>query len=119
MNELAGSPSNPAYQMDFKSELTQNMNFWQRLYNSYVIVVGTLMPYYNLPKMQKVMDEYFNYTGWESRPPIEQLLPNRSLVLTNSHYIVGYPSPMAAHRVEIGGVNVAPTNKPLPQVTYY
>lgn len=114
MNEIAGFPSNPSYQLDFKSEVTQNMDFFQRLYNTYVVAITTLISYYKQFEMQRIVDQYFTYPGWETRPPLSQLLANRSLILTNSHFAVGNPAPLTSHRKEIGGVNIVP-NKPLPQ----
>ncbi|CAH1389493.1 unnamed protein product [Nezara viridula] len=114
VNEISGLPSNPSYQLDFKSEVTENMNFFQRLYNTYVITISSLIGYYKLFEMQRIVDQYFTYPGWETRPPLSQLLANRSLILTNSHFAVGYPQPLTSHRKEIGGVNILP-NKPLPQ----
>ncbi|XP_066904014.1 UDP-glucosyltransferase 2 [Halyomorpha halys] len=112
MNEIAGLPSNPSYQLDFKSEATQDMNFIQRLYNTYVVTITTLISYYQQFEMQRIVDQYFTYPGWETRPPLSQLLANRSLILSNSHFAIGYPSPLTSHRKEIGGVNILP-NKPL------
>ncbi|CAH1389490.1 unnamed protein product [Nezara viridula] len=114
MNELAGLPDNPAYQVDFKSELTQNMNFGQRVYNMYVYAVTTIGGYYYMGQMERFVDQYFNYTGHESRPPFMQLLSNRSLILVNYHNVVGYPVPRPPHRKDIAGVTITPA-KPLPK----
>ncbi|CAH1389491.1 unnamed protein product [Nezara viridula] len=114
MNELAGLPDNPAYQVDFKSELTQNMNFWQRVYNMYVYAVTTIGGYYYMSEMERFVDQYFNYTGHESRPPFMQLLSNRSLILVNYHNVVGYPVPKPPHRKDVAGVTITP-RKPLPK----
>lgn len=115
MNELIGLPDNPAYQLDMKARSTQDLDFWERLYNTYISTVATVFGYYYIPKYKATMDRFFNYTGWESRPSFMELVSNRSIVLTNSHPAIGYPVPLAPHRKEIGGVNIVP-NKPLPQV---
>ncbi|XP_014292867.1 UDP-glucosyltransferase 2 [Halyomorpha halys] len=114
VNELAGLPDNPSYQVDYKAELTQNMNFWQRVYNTYVHAVTTIAGYYYMSQMENFVDKYFNYTGHESRPPFMQLLSNRSLILMNYHNVVGYPVPKPPHRKDIGGVTITP-RKPLPK----
>ncbi|CAH1389496.1 unnamed protein product [Nezara viridula] len=115
VNEMSGLPDNPAYQVDFKSGLTSNMNIWQKLYNVYVTSLTVLSSYFYLYYNQKrIMDQYFNYTGWESRPSIDVLARNRSLILTNFDYVFADPYPMAPHRKDIGGINIK-TPKPLPE----
>ncbi|CAH1389498.1 unnamed protein product [Nezara viridula] len=115
VNEMSGLPDNPSYQLDFKSGLSNDMSFWQRLYNTYVTGVTTIAGYYYLHfLMQPIMDKYFNYTGWESRPSIDVLARNRSLILVNFDYLFGYPYPVAPHRKDIGGINIKP-NEVLPK----
>ncbi|CAH1389492.1 unnamed protein product [Nezara viridula] len=114
MNELAGLPDNPSYQIDFKAELTQNMNFWQRVYNTYVYAVTTIGGYHYMNQMEKIANQYFNYTGHESRPPFMQVLSNRSLVLVNYNNVVGYPVPKPPHRKDVAGITITP-RKPLPK----
>lgn len=113
-NELAGLPDNPSYQVDYKAELTQNMNFWQRLQSTYVNAVTTAVGYYYLLHMESLAEKYFTYTGHESRPPFMQLVSNRSLILVNYHNVVGYPVPKPPHRKDVGGVTITP-RKPLPE----
>ncbi|CAH1389506.1 unnamed protein product [Nezara viridula] len=114
INEFAGVPSNPAFQVDFKSEdLSQDMTVWQRTFNVYVIASTLAVSYYHLYAMQGIMDKYFNYTGWETRPPLDTLMANRSLILLNSDPVLSYPYPTAPHVKNIAGLNLMP-NKPLP-----
>ncbi|CAH1389494.1 unnamed protein product [Nezara viridula] len=115
VNEMSGLPDNPAYQVDFKSGLSSNMNFLQKLYNVYVTTSTVLSSYFYLYYNQKpIMDRYFNYTGWESRPSIDVLARNRSLILTNFDQVFADTYPMAPHRKDIGGINIK-TPKPLPE----
>ncbi|XP_014286944.1 UDP-glucosyltransferase 2 [Halyomorpha halys] len=114
VHELSGLPDNPSYQLDFKYEHTNNLNFFERLYNLYVTTTVTVLGYYYLYKHQAVADTYLNYTGWETRPSLYKMVSNRSIILTNSHFAVGYPVPTAPHRKEIGGINIRPM-KPLPK----
>ncbi|CAH1389501.1 unnamed protein product [Nezara viridula] len=113
-DELTGLPDNPAYQLDYKYEHTNDLNFFERLYNVYVTTTVTILGYFYLYKQQAVADTYMNYTGWETRPPLHKMVSNRSIILTNSHFAVGYPVPLAPHRKEIGGINIRPP-KPLPK----
>ncbi|XP_014286946.1 UDP-glucosyltransferase 2 [Halyomorpha halys] len=114
INEFSGSPHNPAYQVDFKSELSHEMSIWQRIYNVYVIASTLVVSYYHMYAMQNIMDKYFNYTGWETRPSLYTLLANRSLILINSDPILSYPYPTAPHVKEIAGINIR-TNQTLPK----
>ena len=116
MKERGGLPDKPAYQADCTSEVQKDMNFWQRLYNTYVTTITTLSGYYRLRQMQSLMDQYFNYTGWETRPPIDVLIRNSSLILVNFNYLVGRPYPVTPHRKDIGGINIKST-QPLPKVS--
>ncbi|XP_014275916.1 UDP-glucosyltransferase 2 [Halyomorpha halys] len=113
-NELTGLSDNPSYQIGFIAELTQNLNFWQRVYNTYVYAVTTIGGYYYMNEMEKLVDKYFTYTGHESRPSFMQMVSNRSLILTNYHNIVGYPGPKPPHRKDVAGVHITP-GKPLPK----
>ncbi|CAH1389504.1 unnamed protein product [Nezara viridula] len=114
INEFAGIPHNPAYQVDFKSELSHEMTFLQRIYNVYVIASTLFVSYYHMYPMQSIMDKYFNYTGWETRPSLHNLMANRSLILVNSDPVLSYPYPTAPHVKEIAGLNIKP-NQPLPK----
>lgn len=118
LNAISGLPDNPAYQIDFKSEFTDNMlSFWERLHNAFITwsVVGVC--YYHLHSQQIVMNRYFNYAGWKSRPPIYDLVSNRSLVLVNEESAISYPFPKAPHMKAIGGPNIIPgPPKQLPKV---
>ncbi|XP_014261181.1 uncharacterized protein LOC106673546 [Cimex lectularius] len=117
VNELSGLPSNSEYMLDYKANFGKpiwEFTYRDRLYNMFILIATTLSQYYRLFFMQKQVDKYFNYTGWEDRPPIGKLVANKSLVLINSHHSVGYSYPKAPHVKEIGGVNVLPV-KPLPK----
>ncbi|XP_066904016.1 UDP-glucosyltransferase 2 [Halyomorpha halys] len=115
VNEMSGLQDNPAYQVDFKSGLSSDMSFWQKLYNIYVTAFTITSSYFYLHfKQQSLMDFYFNYTGWESRPSIGILARNRSLILVNFDHVFADPYPMAPHRKDIGGINIRP-HKPLPE----
>nr|XP_014286924.1 UDP-glucuronosyltransferase 2B17-like [Halyomorpha halys] len=114
VNELSGLPDNPAYQLDYKYDHTNDLTFFEKLYNIYVTTTLTLFGYYYLHKQQAVADTYMNYTGWETRPPLYKMVSNRSIILTNSHFALGYPAPAAPHKKEIGGINIR-KSKPLPK----
>lgn len=114
LNELSGIPDNPAYQIDFLSAFSDSMTLGERLHNWYATWSNVLVTYYHLWRMQSIMDQYFNYTGWESRPSINKLASNRSMILVNRDVVLNYPYPQAPHAKDIGGINLV-SNKPLPK----
>ena len=116
MNNLLGNPWNPSYIVEFKTSFNDEMSFLERFYNGIVSLGSVLMSeYYIANKYQSIMDTYFNYTGWEGRPPLRHLMTDKALLLVNSHYSLNYPYPVAPNFVEVGGVHIRPT-KPLPKV---
>uniref|UniRef100_A0A0A9WBI4 UDP-glucuronosyltransferase n=1 Tax=Lygus hesperus TaxID=30085 RepID=A0A0A9WBI4_LYGHE len=114
LNEMSGLTDNPAYMIDFKTDFTDRLTFFQRVHNLYHLVATLIVSYADLYLMQGLMDKHFNYTGWENRPSIVRLLGDQALILVNSHHSVGYNFPRAPHVKEVGGINLRPT-KPLPQ----
>ncbi|XP_024217742.1 UDP-glucosyltransferase 2 [Halyomorpha halys] len=114
INEFSGITHNPAYQVDFKSELSQDMTILEKIYNVYSIASTLVVSYFHMYSMKGIMDKYFNYTGWETRPSMHTLVANRSLILVNSDPVLSYPYPTAPHVKNIAGLNLMP-NKPLPK----
>lgn len=101
--------------MDFMSFANDNMSLWEKLYNYYTEMLCILIKYFKLIEKQRIMDKYFNYTGWETRPPINKLISNRSIVISNKDPVIGYPFPAAPHYKNIGGFSIEP-KKLLPKV---
>ncbi|BET02818.1 glucuronosyltransferase [Nesidiocoris tenuis] len=114
LNQNSGLTDNPSYMIDFKTDFTDKLTFFERLHNTYHLASTLLVSYYHLHIMQGIMDKYFNYTGWETRPAISKLVADQSLILVNSHHSVGYSYPRAPHVKEVGGINLRPV-KPLPK----
>jgi len=68
-----------------------------------------------IPMIKSIMTKHFTYKGWESRPPLEDMLKNVSLTLMNANHAIGICRPTTQGVVEVGGMHIkAP--KPLPQV---
>ncbi|KAL1130748.1 hypothetical protein AAG570_011989 [Ranatra chinensis] len=112
--EMMGSPYNPSYMPYATLPYSDAMSFKERLVSSLLVtgVKGAFYGYY-FPKLEALMKTCFNYEGAEARPSLVDLLGNKSLVLENSHFSIGYPSPVAPNVVNIGGINVHPP-KALP-----
>ncbi|CAH1389507.1 unnamed protein product [Nezara viridula] len=114
VNELSGLPNSCSFMMDYKTLLTDRMAITDKLYNLYAAYAATLTSYYNLRRMQVLMDRYYNYTGWEERPPLSKLISNRSIILVNKDPLLAYPFPTAPHVKEIAGIHILPT-KPIAE----
>lgn len=114
INHMSGLDDNPSYMIDFKTDLTDRLTFFERLINVYTLAATLFISHYKLGRMQEMMDRRLNYTGWETRPSIKELLGDIALVLMNSHHSVGYNYPRAPHVKDIGGMNIRPL-KPLPK----
>ncbi|CAI6351634.1 unnamed protein product [Macrosiphum euphorbiae] len=109
------NPSTFSYIPDVCLQSTGDMGFVDRLKNT---ITGLMQSYADnylyLPKMKEVMNKYFKYEGWESRPPLEHMLKNVSLTLANSNYAIGVARPYLPGIVEVGGMHLT-TPKSLPR----
>lgn len=107
-----GEPSTFSYILDQRTGATDQMSFVERFKNA---VIGmyqlVLEEYYYLPKQKETMDTYFKYKGYESRPPIEDMLRNVSVTLLNAHHSIGVTRPYLPGSIEIAGLHV---NEPRP-----
>jgi len=94
------------------------MGFVDRLKNT---ITGLMQSYAEnylyIPKMKEVMNKHFKYKGWESRPPLEDMLKNVSLTLVNSNYAIGVARPYLPGIVEVGGMHLT-APKSLPEASY-
>uniref|UniRef100_A0A0A9Z7Q9 UDP-glucuronosyltransferase 1-5 n=2 Tax=Lygus hesperus TaxID=30085 RepID=A0A0A9Z7Q9_LYGHE len=108
VNEMSGLPDNPSYMYDlryFKAE--HPANFFDRLYSLYITAQMVFVPYwFTMTKAQSLVDELVRYPGWENRPRLTMMASDAALVLRNTHFTTGYPSPTAPHVKDVGGLNV-------------
>lgn len=96
----------------------KDISFVERLKNTVTGVMQLYVEnYLYLPKMKEIMNKHFAYRGWESRPPLERMLNNVSLTLSNSYYAVGIPRPYPPGVIEVGGMHIKEP-KSLPEVQY-
>lgn len=112
--QLVGSPNFASYVPHTLNRFTDRMSFWQRMINSLSFWFDELaMNYYHMPKHQKYMEELFpEARNW---PSLEELRRNISLVLLNTHTVLGSPRPYAPNMIEVGGMQIQKQVKPLPQ----
>lgn len=114
-----GNPFAGSYIPDINSGFSDNMSFTERLTNTAISFIHTaLSSFYYLPQQKKLMDKYFNYTGWESRPSMEDMLKNISLTLINTHFSIGTPRPLVPSYIDVAGMHLKPAST-LPAVNLF
>ncbi|KAL1451627.1 hypothetical protein WDU94_005985 [Cyamophila willieti] len=113
---MIGDPYNPAYIPDFKMTFTSNMNFWQRLENTFYALYGVI--FHNmiyLPKMDKIMRSHFAPAGASNWPYITDILRARqALTLVDASFTMTGSIAHAPNVVDIGGLHIKP-GQPLPK----
>lgn len=114
-----GNPYDGSYIPDINSGYSDRMSFIERLTNTIISFIHTaLNSFFYLPKQRELMDTYFNYTGWETRPSMEDMLKNISLTLMNTHISIGTPRPLVPSYLDVAGMHLKPASL-LPQVSFF
>ncbi|GMS88741.1 hypothetical protein PENTCL1PPCAC_10916, partial [Pristionchus entomophagus] len=103
------TPSNPAYvPTTMGSVAGEKMNFFQRVYNTYVFSLVSHFYVRNAQLFQDAIKEKFPHL-----PPVRDLLSENSLVFVNSEPLVDFPRPSSARMIDIGGIVVSSKHEPL------
>lgn len=111
-----GNPHIGSYIPDINSGFSDDMSFMDRLTNTALSFLYTaLSSLYYLPKQSELMDKYFNYTGWETRPSMVNMLKNISLTLVNSHFSIGTSRPLVPSFINVAGMHLRRASS-LPEV---
>lgn len=111
-----GNPYHGSYIPDVNSGFSDDMSFMERFTNTALSFIHTaLSSLYYLPKQRDLMDKYFNYTGWETRPSMEDMLKNISLSLLNTHFSIGVSRPFVPSYIDVAGMHLKPAST-LPEV---
>lgn len=109
-NPQMGNPEPPSYVPDLFINLSSNMNFFERIYNTLVYTGAILLSHlYTFPKQNELLHRYF-----PDAPHLYDLYYNTSLILLNSHVSANPPVPYVPNMVEIGGYHISPP-KQLPK----
>lgn len=118
VSQWHSQPFNPSYIPDPNSGFTDQMCFFTRTINFLVSVLQLVLnPIFYMPKQKEIMLEHFNYTGWESRPSLEDMTKNISLTLINTHLILGTARPLVPNFIDVAGMHLKPSSK-LPKVIF-
>ncbi|XP_054266838.1 UDP-glucosyltransferase 2-like [Macrosteles quadrilineatus] len=111
LSDRVGLPDNPSYIPNYYLDVGSEMTFFERVYNTFFLIYTKLLYHLVfLPKVQNMVDEYF-----EGLPPIEEIVRNTSLILMNSHLSLTYSRPCTHNVVEVGGIHIKNTSTKVPQ----
>lgn len=114
-----GNPYDGSYIPDINSGFSDDMSFMERLTNTAIVFIHTaLSSFYYLPKQRDLMDKYFNYTDWKTRPSMEDMLKNVSLTLINTHFSIGISRPLVPSFIDVAGLHLKPAST-LPEVNFF
>ncbi|CAH1160087.1 unnamed protein product [Phaedon cochleariae] len=109
-NHLSANFAPPSYVPNLLSDHDSKMDFWERLTNTYLDVVGGINIHYSaIPNQAALLKEFF-----PTAPPLDDMLYNASLIFTSSHVSLYGPAPSQQNVKQIGGYHVPPVN-PLPK----
>lgn len=108
-----GNPSNPAYISDANMELSNKMNFFERLENTLCHLYYVLGHRYLLePTANKYSKKYLGYDLEQNR----DVFYNASLLFVPTHYSSFGSIPFVPNIIEVGGIHIQPP-KGLPEVS--
>jgi len=108
----AANPSDFSYVKDFKLNAGKSIDFQNRLLNTLFGLYGLFIePITYIPLLEKLMDTYFQYPGYETRPSMTEMLENISLSLIDSDVAILSPRPYVPNFIEIPGIHIQPVKK--------
>lgn len=111
-NPRFGNPDNPSYIPVMYSANSYRMNFRQRIYNLYSLVLGKLAyQYIFVKKSEEIVRKHFG----DRVPSLQEIGWKASLILVNTHHSLHGARPFVPTVVEVGGIHITPP-KLLPQV---
>lgn len=118
VSQWYSQPYTPSYIPDPNSGFSDQMSFYERVINFLISLFQLIVyPIFYTPKQNEIMYKHFNYTGWENRPPIEEMLKNISLTFINTHFTIGASKPLIPSFIEVAGMHLRPASK-LPNVIF-
>lgn len=111
-SDLVGLSDFTSHSPNIYNGFTDQMNFWQRMYNSLSYWYEDMIVHWKyFPIQQKLLDQLFVN---KTKTPIHaELRRNLSMVFVNSHASYGISQPMTPNLIEVGGIHVKQTVEPL------
>lgn len=111
-NSWFGTPGTPSYIPVLFLDHSDQMDFLERVENAIIYVLHNV--YYNFVVCTDSDGFSRKYIG--ERIP-KSFMENASLVLTNTHYSLNRPKPLAPNVIDVGGIHIRKQRK-LPEVSY-
>lgn len=108
----AANPADFSYIKDFMLDGGKSLGFWERLTNACIGSYGMFVePITYLPKLENIMNRYFQYPGYENRPTMVEMLKNISLSLIDSDVMILSPRPYLPSYIEVPGIHLQSCEK--------
>ncbi|GMT12221.1 hypothetical protein PFISCL1PPCAC_3518, partial [Pristionchus fissidentatus] len=105
------TPSNPAYVPTMMGSIAgDEMNFFERVYNTYVYSLVSRFYVTNSGVFNDAMKNNF-----PDLPNVQDLMGRNSLLFVNSEPLVDFPRPSSARVIDIGGIVVSGKHQPLDE----
>jgi glucuronosyltransferase len=111
MSDRMGNPDNPAYIPSIFNPYTPNMNFLERLWNTFTLLAMNWEARASVRAVDQLARKHFG----QSLPPLWELTKKTNLILVNSHFSMQQARPNVPAVVEVGGLHIRET-KQLPEV---
>lgn len=109
-NDRMGNPDNPSYIPNVFSNYPSNMNFYQRLKNTFwLLYTKAYYKIYYDSQADKLIKKNFG----KGIPKVQDIVSNTSLFIFNSHYSVFEPKPFVPGVIEVAGLHIR-EDKTLP-----
>lgn len=115
--DLVGNPMEVYKVSIMTGDNTEQIAFFGRMRKFIVYCFGVIITAYLDIYIQKPFYKE-NFSRIKGFPSLDAVRDNVSLILTNHHFSEGNIRPMVPNFVEIGGVQISATPKPLPEVGF-
>ncbi|XP_026465147.1 UDP-glucuronosyltransferase 2B31-like, partial [Ctenocephalides felis] len=104
-------PTIPSYVPHMMTNLSDRMDFWQRVRN----FLMHIFTYYGYHYVSRLPSESYMSSTFPDAPPLQKLSTTPSLLLSNSHFSLTGARPSSPAHKEVGGLHITPEPAPLPQ----
>lgn len=109
-----GLSDNPSYVPLVSMPFTSKMSFTERLENTFLRSFYKYWFRNNIQlKEKEVLEKHFG----RKMPDLEDLAKNVSLIIVNTHHTLNGVRPLLPGLVEVGGMHIDHTRKPIPHVS--
>lgn len=114
-NIFTGGPNLPSFMPDYRTQFTDQMSFYERFQNFYILGITRVMEYvYYYPKHQHLIDTHFG----KDYPSLYTLLSNISLTFLYTNPAMAPSLPLVSNMIPVGGIHLKKPKK-LPNVSSF